>query len=369
MPALIRVSLLRDRTVTQGGVELLHEWAEAGPDTIWVDITNPTQEDIEPLLEEWFRFHELATEDSLSPTTLPKYDRFKRYDFFVFRSIDVNIAQHGVETLKLACFLGANYVFTIHRAALQSIDSVWHRIPHDGRIMRRGPDFLLYSILDFLVDSHFPALDEIEERIDEIHEMIFNNPSQILLDELLHLKRDLNVMRRHSLPQRELFNQISRGDTQFIKSEHLIYFRDLYDHMFRIGESIDVERDLATTTMEAYLSVVANRTNDIMKVLTIFSSILLPINVIAGIYGMNFEQMPELRWPFGYAFALSLMGTVVVVLMIWFWRRGWIRPQAPRWAPTERSVARALRRRVSLDGTGRSRGPLVGANDEPPANT
>jgi magnesium transporter len=321
---LIRVSTLDHDELRQGGVELLEGWSADGAGCVWVDICYPTQADIEPLLEEWFRFHELATEDALSPGTLPKYDSFPSYDFFVFRSIRFDLTRHGIDTEKLSCFLGKNFLFTIHKDPLPAVDSVWSRLPQDRRIAHRGNDFLLYSVLDLLVDQHFPLLESIEEHMDSLHEEIFSNPSQDLLSELLNLKRDLNVLRRQTLPQRDLFNQISRGETKFIQQQHLIYFRDLYDHMFRIGESIDSERDLATSTMEAYLSVIANRTNEIMKVLTVFSAIMLPLTLIAGIYGMNFVHMPELQWHYGYAFALGLMAIVTGVMLHLFRRRGWI---------------------------------------------
>jgi len=175
-----------------------------------------------------------------------------------------------------------------------------------------------------MVDAHFPLLETIEEAVDDLQDAIFKNAGPSHLDELLHLKRDLNVIRRHSMPQRDLLNQISRGDAQFIQRQHLIYFRDVYDHMFRISETIDVERDMMAGTMEAYLSVVANRTNDIMKVLTILSTIMLPLTVIGGIYGMNFEHMPELHWRYGYLFAIGLMAATTTTLLFWFRRRGWI---------------------------------------------
>lgn len=321
---MIRIARLKDRELVQGDIELLGDWSEDLDETIWIDISAPTRLDIEPLLEEWFRFHELAAEDALSENTLPKYDSFATYDFFVFRSVRFDVSSHGVDTTKIAVFIGKNFLFTIHAEPLESIDNIWNRLPMDRRLLQRGADFVLYSILDQIVDAHFPFIDEIENKMDSIHEEIFTRPNQSLMDELLHLKRDLNVLRRQSLPQRELFNAISRGDTRFIKSEHLIYYRDLYDHMFRIGESIDVERDLATGTMDAYLSVIANRTNEIMKVLTIFSSILLPMNFIAGIYGMNFVHMPELGWKYGYAFAFGLMGVVMIVMLVWFWQNGWL---------------------------------------------
>ncbi len=319
----IRVSILRNDTLLRGGVELVDEWKSDSDDKIWVDIAEPEHEVIEPLLENRFGFHELAAEDSLSANTLPKYDAFPTYDFFIFRTVDVNVSQHDSETYKIAAFLGRNFVFTVHRS-MPTIDDVYTRLPGDRRLLGRGPDFLLYSIVDQLVDAHFPLLEQIEECVDTLQEKIFDNADDQDLDELLHLKRDINVLRRHSLPQRELLNQISRGDAQFIQREHLIYFRDAYDHMFRISETIDVDRDQMAGTMEAYLSVIANRTNEIMKVLTIFSAIMLPLTLIAGIYGMNFEHMPELKWIHGYPFALFLMIGIAILMIGLFAWRGWI---------------------------------------------
>lgn len=343
-PSNVRVSLIKDRELHRGGLELIAAWDRAPADKIWIDITSGNKTDVEPLLEEWFGFHELAAEDALSPNTLPKYDSFKNYDFFVFRSVSIDVAKHEIATWKLSCFLGPNFLITVHAEPMPAIGSVWQRLPQDRRILKRGTDFALYSVLDILVDAHFPIIEEVEERMDDIHNLVFSSPTQTLLDELLDLKRDLNHLRRHSLPQRELLNQLSRGDAKFIAHEHLIYFRDLYDHMFRIGESIDVERDLATSTMEAYLSVVANRTNEIMKVLTIFSSILLPVNLVAGIYGMNFDAMPELKWHFGYAWAIGLMASIVLLMLVWFWRLGWLGMRRRDVIRHERLVRKALRR-------------------------
>ena len=320
----IRTTLLAAGTIRQGGEELIDAWSRDGDDLLWIDIQQPEERVLESLLEERFGFHELAAEDSLSPNTLPKYDAFAGYDFFVFRAVYVNLAEHGSQTDKVAAFLGRNFLITVHRDPMQSVDDVCNRLPSDQRLLGNGPDFLLYSIVDQLVDAHFPLLDSIEESVDDLQDDIFRDARPSHLDELLHLKRDVNVLRRQSLPQRELLNQISRGDTAFVQKQHLIYFRDVYDHMFRISETIDVERDMMAGTMEAYLSVVANRTNEIMKVLTVLSTIMLPLTVIAGIYGMNFEHMPELHWRYGYLFALGLMAITDGALLLWFRRRGWI---------------------------------------------
>jgi magnesium transporter len=320
----IRVSLLREDQLRQGGVELIDEWTRDAGQNLWVDIQQPVHEEVEPLLEVRFGFHELAAEDSLSPNTLPKYDSFADYDFFIFRTVDVNVSQHAAETYKIAAFLGRNFLVTVHKQALQPIDDVCNRLVADKRLLQRGPDFLLYSIVDGMVDAHFPLLEQIEEAVDDLQDRIFENADESHLDELLHLKRDINVLRRHSLPQRELLNQISRGDAKFIQQTHLIYFRDVYDHSYRISETIDVDRDQMTGTMDAYLSVVANRTNEIMKVLTIFSATMLPLTLIAGIYGMNFDHMPELHWIHGYPFALGLMIATGILMILWFAVRGWI---------------------------------------------
>jgi magnesium transporter len=326
----IRVSLLQGDRLRQGDESLIDEWRRESDERLWVDIQAPVQEVIEPLLEERFGFHELASEDSLSANTLPKYDSFASHDFFIFRTVDVNVSEHQSETYKIAAFLGSNFLFTVHRRPLASIDYVATRLVADRRLLERGPDFLLYSIVDHMVDAHFPLVEQIEDAVEELQDRIFEQAEELHLDELLHLKRDLAVLRRHTLPQRELLNQISRGDARFIQRQHLIYFRDVYDHMFRISETIDVDRDQMTGTMDAYLSVVANRTNETMKVLTIFSAIMLPLSLIAGIYGMNFKYMPELDWPHGYSFAIGLMVGVAVLMIGWFWRKGWITMPRPR---------------------------------------
>jgi len=320
----IRVAILDGDALRQGDASLIESWKRDSGAKLWADIEDPTSELLEEMLEQRFGFHELAAEDSLSPNTLPKYDAFPDYDFYVFRAVDVALSEHRTRTAKVAAFLGRDFLFTVHTGKLQAIDDVAGRLANDKRILDNGPDYLLYEIVDLMVDAHFPLLEKIEECVDDLQDEIFKDAHPAHLDELLHLKRDVNVLRRQSLPQRELLNLISRGDSPFVQKQHLIYFRDLYDHMFRISETIDSERDMMSGTMEAYLSVIANRTNEIMRVLTVLSTIMLPLTLIAGIYGMNFEYMPELHWLHGYPFALGLMASVTVLMLLWFRRKGWI---------------------------------------------
>src|SRR5215212_5464002 len=195
---VIRVTVLQNDQLRQGGEELIDSWRADSDDKLWVDISAPTQEKLEPLLEERFGFHELAAEDSLSATTLPKYDPFATYDFFIFRAVDMDISEHGSQTYKLAAFLGRNFLFTVHREVMRPVDDVCNRLPQDRRLLGNGPDFLLYSIVDQMVDAHFPLLERIEEAVDDLQDRIFEDADDLHLDELLHLKRDLGVLRRHT---------------------------------------------------------------------------------------------------------------------------------------------------------------------------
>src|SRR5947208_2938916 len=192
----IRVTLLQDDQLRQGGAELIDAWRADSEDRMWVDIAAPTQEVLEPLLETRFGFHELAAEDSLSANTLPKYDPFATYDFFIFRAVDVNLSEHGSQTYKLAAFLGRNFLFTVHQQTMRPVDNVCNRLPADRRLLGNGPDFLLYSIVDQMVDAIFPLLERIEEFVDALQETIFQDARPGHLDELLHLKRDVNILRR-----------------------------------------------------------------------------------------------------------------------------------------------------------------------------
>ena len=263
----------------QGDVELIDEWRATPTTSSGSTSRSRRRKIIEPLLEERFGFHELAAEDTLSPNTLPKYDSFStlRLLRLPHRRRQRSTSTQS-ETFKIAAFLGKNFLFTMHRQPLAAVDDVCDRAARaTGGCMERGPDFLLYSIVDQLVDAHFPLLEQIEERVDEIQDRIFDKSAagatstSCCISSATSTSCAATRCRSASCSTRS-----RRGDAHFIQREHLIYFRDVYDHMFRISETIDVDRDLMTGTMDAYLSVVANRTNEIMKVLTIFSAIMLP---------------------------------------------------------------------------------------------
>src|SRR5205085_11844656 len=171
----LRVALLAGDERRSGGAELIDAWEKDRSARLWVDIEDPDEATLEPLLEKRFGFHELASEDSLSANTLPKYDPFASYDFFIFRAVDVNLSEHGSQTYKLAAFLGRNFLFTVHQQTMRPVDNVCNRLPADRRLLGNGPDFLLYSIVDQMVDAIFPLLERIEEFVDALQETIFQD--------------------------------------------------------------------------------------------------------------------------------------------------------------------------------------------------
>lgn len=289
---------------------------------VWVDVQGTAEHDLEVL---WrvFQFHPLAIETCLATQHHPKIDEFEDHIFVIFRAIDYNLGKGKFRTTKLACFLGENFLVTYHRAKLKNIDAVKERCPKDARFGQRGPDSLLYTILDQMVDLYFPELEEFEKAVDEVQELALTEPKPSTLQKILDLKRNILHMRRFAGPQREVLNRLARGDFKYIRPANTLFFRDVYDHSFRISDNIDTLRDLLASVMETYLSMVSNRMNEVMKVLTVITTIMMPLTFIAGVYGMNFENQPEYKWEYGYLFALGLMVAVGVSMFLWFRRKGW----------------------------------------------
>lgn len=289
---------------------------------VWIDVQGTQEHDLEVL---WrvFQFHPLAIEDCLAVQHHPKIDEYEDHAFLIFREIDFQLSKGKVRTAKLACFLGESFLVTFHRNKLKSVDSVRERCLKDERFGQRGPDSLLHAILDKMVDLYFPELEEFEKAIDAAQDDVLRKPTQAVLQRILDLKRNILHLRRFAGPQREVLNRLARGDSRYIRPANAIYFRDIFDHTFRISDAIDAHRDVLTGVMETYLSMVSNKLNEVMKVLTLITTIIMPISFIASVYGMNFKNMPEIEWQYGYFFALVLMAGVAVGMWLWFRRKGW----------------------------------------------
>lgn len=292
---------------------------------IWVDMESPTEAD-EQVLIDVFKFHPLTVEDCRENRHYPKVEEFDTYIYFIVHGVTADISPDRFNTIELDGFLGPNYVITYHHDMFRSINNVKQLLRTTPLICQRGSAFLLHQILDQVVDFYSPVLDDFDDRIDRLEADIFalTRPNNEILSEIMALKRGVLRLRRISVKQMDILYRMSRGEFTLIPDEMRPFYRDVYDHLVRVVDLSESYRDLISGSLEAYLSVVSNRLNEIMKVLTIFSAIMLPLTFIAGVYGMNFDNMPELHSRYGYFAVLVIMIAVAVGMLLFFKRRGWI---------------------------------------------
>jgi magnesium transporter len=285
----------------------------------------PTEAD-EQLLMNLFRFHPLTLEDCRETRNYPKVEEFPGYLYFIVHGVRADTSPDHFNTIELDAFLGPNYVITYHHEMFRSINNVKKLVTTTPVACQRGPAFLLHQILDQIVDFYSPVLDDFDERIAKLEDDIFtlSRPNQAILEEIMDLKRGVLRLRRISARQMEVILRTSRGEFALIPPQMLPFYRDIHDHIIRITDLAESYRDLISGSLDAYMSVVGNRMNEVMKVLTIFSAIMLPLTFIAGVYGMNFENMPELTTRFGYFVVLTIMVVVAIGMLLFFWMRGWL---------------------------------------------
>ncbi len=285
---------------------------------VWLDLEKATPEEAS-LLSTCFNFHPLAIEDCITETLLPKIDNFGDYLFLVLHG-SLATADQEFATAEINFFLGRNYLVTYHDEPSRSVNRTKERCLKKGPPMTLGADFLLHDILDGMVDHYFPVLDRFDQAVDRVEEKVFSNPSKEILNEIISLKKEVMALRRVTGPQREILNRLSRDKFRVVSSKAAVYYRDVYDHLVRITDLAESYRDIISGVLEAYLSQISNRLNEIMKVLTIFTATMMPLTLITGIYGMNFEHMPELQSRYGY---FAVLGTMLAlgVGMFWYFRR------------------------------------------------
>jgi magnesium transporter len=290
---------------------------------VWVDAINPSREEMDSIARE-FGFHPLAIDDYFTPHQRPKVDEYPGYFFLVTRTLHYNPDSFDVSGYELDLFVGRNYIVTLHKVHLPILEHVARTWGKDPRLMEDGAGMLLYDILDGLVDSYFPVLDDIEEQLDDIEDDIFERGSRASAERIFKLKRALLVFRRSIVPMRDVFNTLTRRDQPLLSEHAITYLRDIYDHTLRIVDTVDTYRDILTGALDAYLTVISNQLNSVMKTLTVAATVLISLQVISGIYGMNFQYMPELHWRYGYPVTLGIMGTVALGLLYYFKRIKWL---------------------------------------------
>ncbi len=322
---------------------------------LWLDIDEPTEADFEMLASE-FGFHPLAIEDLKQRDQRPKVVEYGDYIFVVVHEwrpapdrddLSKPCAERSAE---VHVFAGPNYVVSLHTGDSEGLKAARKRWESNRDMQRQGPYFLLYLILDSIVDDYYPALDAYDDRIDTLEQIIVSPlgyefhlfgsrppaDAESPLPTLLGLRRDLLEMRRYVAPLRDAVNVLLRRVESIEDDEHsearrreraralFAYFQDVYDHTIRVVDTIDTYRDLLSGTLDAHLAVASNRLNEIVKVLTSVSIILMTWATISGIYGMNFTNMPELHWHYGYPYALGLMAVMGITEWLYFRRRKWL---------------------------------------------
>lgn len=288
---------------------------------LWVDIEGPEDDEIELLLEV-FDLHPLTVEDCIMPNVRPKIEDFERYVFVVLQGIQR--VDGNLKPVELDICLGRNFLITVRSETIRSVDEDCSRVEKKSPIFRRGADFLFYSLTDSLIDSYFPILDEVEAQVDELETKLLHNSTEQTVRELLGVYQDLMLLRRTLSPHRELLSRLNRGDLPFIKPTNAIYFRDIYDHLLRMGDLVDACREVTTMSLEAHATLVSNRLNENMKTMTAIATLTLPLIIITGVYGMNFSEHPELgpHWIY-HTISLGLLGAIPIMFFL-FRRFRWL---------------------------------------------
>lgn len=304
-------------------VEELRQLLATPDTTVWVDLLDPDEHEID-LLRDIFNFHPLAIEDAFHDQQRPKIDTYPGYYVVVFYSADYNERTGRIETHELDLFVGKNFLVSVHDDKLHQVHETITRWQSSENPTRNRIAALLYILLDTIVDDYFPLIDRIAERIEDLEDQIFTNFDNDAIQSIFELKKDMLLLRRAIAPERDLLNTMLRREIPIFESGDEIFIQDLYDHTIRVTDSIDSYRDLLSSALDSFLSLQSNRLNQIVKVLTIASIVLMSSSLVAGIYGMNFVHMPELQWHYGYAWALGLMAAISLGLIGFFRWIKWI---------------------------------------------
>jgi magnesium transporter len=296
---------------------------------LWVDMSCEPSETCEPILRQVFGFHPLAVDDALNESHVPKIDDWGQYLYLALHAVVFEQEKDvPLDTLELDVFLGGNYLVTYQARPIATVDRVWAICQRDVRYFQKGVEYLLYQLADELAADYMPVIEQLDEAIDQIEDQVFDNPSPNLLERLFALKRALLRLRRILAPQREVLNKLARGDYPVIDREHNMFFRDVYDHLVRLHDIVEGLRDLVGSALDTYLSVVNNRMSEVMKTLTIITTLFMPLSFLSGFFGMNFFQpaVPLETWTGRVAFGLALaaMGLLPVSMYMWMRRRAWM---------------------------------------------
>jgi len=317
----------------------------SGDAMIWIDLDNPTVQEETRVFEQFLPIHPLTFADVTKPRRdptegahHPKVEEFPGYLFVIVNPLPPSIAEATAKTMvnipretrkqqranrpQLSAIITHNVLITHHYTNLRSVASVCDYTTRHGECTRRGPDYIFHLILDQMVDEYAPVVDRIAERLDKLETVMFRSPTPAVLAQLLRLKRRVSYLRKTLILEREVLARLIRGEFALIEPVEIAYYRNVYDHLVRYTDLTESAREMVSDLMQTHLSAVSNRLNEIMKVLAMISTVVLPMTLVAGIYGMNFDSMPEIHWQYGYPFAMGIMLlTGLSSFALFKWRR------------------------------------------------
>ena len=291
----------------------------------WINVDSVTEPG---LLENFGRvmgFHALMLEDILNVDQRPKFEDYGNYIYIVVKMLDYDVKKGEIEIEQLSLILGPNYVISFQERAGDFFDPLRERIRKSlGRIRKLGTDYLAYAILDIIVDHYFVVLEKLGEKIEQLEDIVIANPVQDTARAVHAVKREMIFVRKSVWPLREVVTNMQRSESSLVRESNAAYFRDLHDHIMQVTDGVDTFRDLLNGMLDSYYSTITTRTNSVMKVLTLFSAIFMPLTFITGIFGMNFRNFPELDWHYGFQGSLILMVTVIVIMFAIFKWKKWL---------------------------------------------
>lgn len=295
--------------------------AEGTP--FWIDATE-IDDPLKAVMLDQLKLHPLAVEDISQERMAPKIEEYDDYLYVVIHGIHCpNTDPAHLETIELDLVISERWVFSHHPAEFSASEKLREEITRSPRLMAKGTSFLAHGILDRVVDHYVAVVEKFDGVIEEVEHAAHRGRSDAVVGRIFSLKRALQKLRRTATHQREVLLRLSRGEFDLVSEKALPFYRDVHDHFVRVADLTESYRELLSAALESYRSTVANRMNEVMKTLTLVSTLMLPLTFIAGVYGMNFDQMPELHWAFGYPFALGLMGAVALGMLLWFRHKRW----------------------------------------------
>jgi magnesium transporter len=290
---------------------------------LWINVDGLDRVEVIEKLGSYFNIHPLTLEDVLNTGQRPKTDDYESYIYTVLKMMLLDMEKIVVDQISI--IIGPNYILSFMERGVDIFDPLKERLRNPAsRLRKNGVDYLAYGLIDAVIDNYFLILEHFEDEIEELEDELVNNPTPETLQTIQKYKREMIVLRKSIWPLRELINGLQKAESEIIAENTQIYLRDVYDHTIRVIDSIEDFREILSSMVDIYLSSVSNKMNDIMKVLTVIATIFIPLTFIVGVYGMNFDYMPELHWGWGYPAVLLFMSLLGILMFTNFKKKGWV---------------------------------------------